>query len=366
MPHPTQPHTSAFALNVGAAESSATTTPSTHAPADGPPVKPTPPRSEPDPAKPEVAPGIGHNRGPPQLEEGDVLNGGEEIHAYICRLLGREQKLSTTYSQLARGLIPARKFGALYIQTVSFRAVRGYTIIAALLDELAFWRSDDSANPDEEVMNALRPAMATVPGAMVLCASSPYARRGVLWKAYSRHFRSPGRTLVWKADTRRMNPTVPEEVIAEAYANDPASAAAEYGAEFRTDIESFVAREVVDALVVAGRHELPPMSEITTYQGFVDPSGGSNDSMTLAIGHIEGPDHDHRVLDLVREVPPALQPRIGLSRNSPRPCTTVTSRRCMATATAASGRPNAFARIALPTSPPKSQSRNFTANCFRY
>jgi hypothetical protein len=66
-----------------------------------------------------------------------------------------------------------------------------------------------------------------------------------------------------------MNPTVPEGVIAEAYEDDPASAAAEYGAEFRTDVETFVSREVVDAAVVAGRHELPPVDRLR-YVGFVD------------------------------------------------------------------------------------------------
>jgi hypothetical protein len=46
--------------------------------------------------------------------------------------------------------------------------------------------------------------------------------------------------LVWQADTRAMNPRVAPEVIAAAYATDEAAAAAEYGAEFRRDIESFV------------------------------------------------------------------------------------------------------------------------------
>src|SRR6516165_10593741 len=50
------------------------------------------------------------------------------------------------------------------IQTASFRSVRGHTIIAALLDECAFWRDETSANPDEEILAALRPAMATIPG----------------------------------------------------------------------------------------------------------------------------------------------------------------------------------------------------------
>jgi hypothetical protein len=47
-----------------------------------------------------------------------------------------------------------------------------------------------------------------------------------------------------------MNPTIDEDVIGAAYAEDEASAAAEYGAEFRRDIETFIAREAVDAAVI--------------------------------------------------------------------------------------------------------------------
>jgi hypothetical protein len=52
------------------------------------------------------------------------------------------------------------------ILAASFRTVRGYTLVAALCDEIAFWRSDESTNPDTEIIAALRPAMATVPNAM--------------------------------------------------------------------------------------------------------------------------------------------------------------------------------------------------------
>jgi hypothetical protein len=56
------------------------------------------------------------------------------------------------------------------IHTANFRSVRGYTIAVALLDEIAFWYSDaDSASPDTEILAALRPAMATIPG----CAGVP-------------------------------------------------------------------------------------------------------------------------------------------------------------------------------------------------
>jgi hypothetical protein len=54
-----------------------------------------------------------------------------------------------------------------------------------------------------------------------------------------------------------------------------------------------------------GRREFPPMSGVQ-YCAFVDPSGGSSDSMTLAIGH-RG-DGDRVVLDAVRERRPPFSP----------------------------------------------------------
>src|SRR6266567_6067993 len=99
--------------------------------------------------------------------------------------------------------------------TASFRSSRGFTLIAALCDETAFWRSDEtSANPDSEIINALRPAMATIPNSMLLAASSPYARKGELWNAYHRyHGRDDAPALVWHAPTKVMNPTVPQSII---------------------------------------------------------------------------------------------------------------------------------------------------------
>ena len=48
------------------------------------------------------------------------------------------------------------------VHSASFRTTRGYTIVAALLDELAFWRSDEgSSNPDHEIIASIRPSMAT-------------------------------------------------------------------------------------------------------------------------------------------------------------------------------------------------------------
>ena len=219
------------------------------------------------------------------------------IYRFAAALLREVPMLKAMISRDTAEAIDLKNGITIEILTASFRTVRGYTLIAALCDEIAFWRSDESANPDSEIIGAIRPAMATIPGAMLLCASSPYARRGALWTAFRKFFGKESPVLVWKADTRTMNPTVPQSIIDEAYENDPASAAAEYGAEFRTDVETFVSREVVEAAVVAGRFELQPVRG-THYVAFADPSGGSSDSMTLAICHREG---ERVVVDCLRE-----------------------------------------------------------------
>jgi hypothetical protein len=194
------------------------------------------------------------------------------------------------------------------IQTASYRTVRGRTVVAALCDELAFWRNDEgTSNPDTEIINALRPAMATIPGARLLKASSPYARRGILWTDYRKHYGvEDAATLVWQATTREMNPSVPQSFIDAAYADDAANAAAEYGGLFRTDLEAFVSKEVVDACTVPGRFELPMLKNVRTqYFAFVDPSGGSSDSMTLCVGHDE---NGIVVIDAIRERRPPFSP----------------------------------------------------------
>src|SRR6516165_8361490 len=106
-----------------------------------------------------------------------------------------------------------------------------------------------------------------------------------------------------------MNPTVPQQLIDAALLEDPARAAAEFLGEFRSDIESFVDREVVEGAVITGRRELAPASGVS-YVGFVDPSGSAADSMTLAIAHRED---DVVVLDAVRERRPKFSPESVVS-----------------------------------------------------
>lgn len=197
------------------------------------------------------------------------------------------------------------------VHTASYRVTRGYTLVAVLADEIAFWPPEDSATPDTEIIRAVRPGLSSIPHSMLLMASSPYAKRGVLWESYKRHYgKNDAPVLIWKASTEDMNPRIDPAIIAEARETDPESAAAEYDGNFRDDVAVFVSREVIDVCVQDGVAEIEPVRFGVQYSAFIDPSGGSSDSMTLAIAHDE---NGRPTLDLIREVRAPFSPEAVVS-----------------------------------------------------
>jgi hypothetical protein len=233
------------------------------------------------------------------------------IMRFILGLLESTPKLKAQIANVTQSSIELRNRVVLEIHTASFRSTRGYTILACLLDEIAFWPVDEtSADQDAEVLAALKPAMATVPASMLLAASSPYAKKGSLWEAHSKHFGKDGDpVLIWQAATREMNATVPQAFIDEHMAEDEARARAEYMAEFRSDLEAFVSREALQACVATEIYERAHDPLLGNYLAFCDPSGGAADPMTLAIGHY---DFEKRIaiIDCIREAKAPFSPEL--------------------------------------------------------
>ncbi len=198
------------------------------------------------------------------------------------------------------------------VLTASKAAPRSRSYALAIIEEAAYLETDEeSADPDVELLRALRPALARVPGSLLVVVSSPFAQRGILHAAAERHAAgtAPARELYVTGTTLELNPTFDEQAVADAYAEDPTGARTEYGAEFRNDIDTFMSVEAVAAVTVAARRELPPLPSIA-YVGFLDFAGGSGrDSATLAIAHaVERDGQRVGVLDLVREVRPPFSP----------------------------------------------------------
>lgn len=194
------------------------------------------------------------------------------------------------------------------VTPANFKTVRGPTLVAAVCDEIAFWHIENAANPDREVLRALRPGLMTLNGPLFVL-SSPYAKKGELYAAYRRDFGPKGdpRVLVIQAPTLAMHQSAKiEREVARAYERDAESAKAEYGAQFREGISDFVSVEVVDACTDAGVVAREPQPH-TTYTAFIDPAGGSGqDSMTLAIGHRD--EQGHGILDHVAGIAPPFSP----------------------------------------------------------
>ena len=194
------------------------------------------------------------------------------IMRYIAALLNHVPMLKHMVVRQDTESVDLDNMVSIEITTASYRTIRGYTVVAALCDEIAFWRSEESANPAEEILSALRPAMSTIPGALLIGLGTPYKRSGPLYDSYRRHYgQTESPVLVVQADTRTMNPTVSPSVIDRAMEIDPVAAHAEYLAVFRSDVGGFMDAELIERAIEPGRRERTPVSGIH-YQAFVDPS----------------------------------------------------------------------------------------------
>jgi hypothetical protein len=186
------------------------------------------------------------------------------------------------------------------IATNDFRGIRGRPILAAALDEVAFYRDDTSASPDSELYGALKPGVLTlIDQAMLIGISTPHKKSGLLWEKYNESFGvNDDDCLVIKATSLQLNPTLPTDFIEKEIAKDPELNRAEYLCEWRTDISSFVSSEIVDAAIVKGRHVISPNDRPCV--GFVDVSGGVHDSHTCAVAFKD--EYGVAVLACAREV----------------------------------------------------------------
>jgi hypothetical protein len=78
------------------------------------------------------------------------------------------------------------------VRPCNFKTLRGPTYIAIVADEVAFWfTSTDFANPDVEVLAAVRPGLLTTRGPLMM-VSSAYAMHGELYDAFKKYYGAAG------------------------------------------------------------------------------------------------------------------------------------------------------------------------------
>jgi hypothetical protein len=214
--------------------------------------------------------------------------------------LGKEvANIKRTEIEFKNGIVVA-------VHSNSFRTVRGRTLVACVMDEVAFWRDEASATPDIEAFRAIMPALATTNG-MLIGISTPYRRIGLLHQKYREHYGQPGdRVLVVQGSSKAFNPSLADDEISAQRSADPTAAASEWDAEFRSDISSYLDEASIEAAVEYSRPlEIPPADRSTFYKAFCDASGGvGHDSYTVAIGHREKGNDGRYIIDVVRGTQP--------------------------------------------------------------
>ncbi len=180
-------------------------------------------------------------------------------------------------------------------------ATRGWSIPAAVLDEVAFFRLEGAAESDVEIQASVRRGMLAFPSPRLVKISTPYLKSGLLHDDFRASFgQDDPHRLVWRAPSLLMNPTIRASALDRVLALDPSRFAREYLAEFSEDLDAFLPADWVDAAVAVGRRELEPVDDVA-YTAAIDASGGGADAFTLRIGHAEQRDDSTVVVqDLLR------------------------------------------------------------------
>lgn len=108
---------------------------------------------------------------------------------------------------------------------------RGVPVLFALLDEAAFFLSDEHVANGEDIFNALAPRL--LPGGQIAIVSSPWLEGGLLYKEFTRNHGRPTTALASFCPTlvMRSDPHVLATVARESE-RDPENARREFGAEF--------------------------------------------------------------------------------------------------------------------------------------
>jgi hypothetical protein len=211
------------------------------------------------------------------------------VFGYVRGFLDASSLLRREVTAANQFEITLRNGIVIAVHSNSFRTVRGRTLVAAIFEEIAYWRDESSANPDVETYRAVLPSLATTNG-MLIGISTPYRKLGLLFQKHRDHFgQSDDDVLVLQGPSQTFNPNLDEATLAAQRAADPTAASAEWDAEFRADLAAFLDDALIDGAVEHGRPlELSPRSGYAHYVAFTDPAGGVGaDAYTIAIGHKE-------------------------------------------------------------------------------
>ena len=230
------------------------------------------------------------------------------VFEYCLGFLTASPALAAEIVSTTRHEIRLRNGIVIATHSNSYRTIRGKTLCACIMDEVSFWRSEDSAMPDTETYSAVLPSLLTTNG-MLVGISTGYRRTGLIYSKHRDYFGvDSDDTLVVQGSSQDFNQTLDDAAIAAQRAADPSAADSEWEGTFRTDIANFLDDALITEATDLHRPlELPPRAGVN-YVAHVDAAGGTGgDAYTIAIGHKED---EELIIDVVRGTKGTYDPHV--------------------------------------------------------
>lgn len=110
-------------------------------------------------------------------------------------------------------------------------AVRGRSLVSAVLSEAAFFRDSSAVVNDLDVFRAVMPRV--MPGGLTVLESTPWAEAGLLYDEHSRNFGTPRSSIAAHAPTLLMRDDErTAQIVANERERDPDNAEREFDAQF--------------------------------------------------------------------------------------------------------------------------------------
>ena len=232
-------------------------------------------------------------------------NQSGKVYEYVLGNFNNVESLKPYIKSVTREEILLTNQISIQISSADHKTIRGGQAWLYIFDELGFFPTDEQGSTsDRKIMDAAIPALSMLNG-MCIAISTPWIKKGELWDIYKENFREDGdpECIVACGSTLDYNPLVDPKFIerlkkrGESYNNEVLG-------QFRTDVGSFISRDLIESLVL-DYEMLPPSKHI--HYSFSDMSGGAGgDAAVTCIGHEESTSEGTIIVidRLIETVPP--------------------------------------------------------------
>jgi hypothetical protein len=161
------------------------------------------------------------------------------------------------------------------------RLVQGFNAAIVWLDEAAGFKDETAVSNFEDVLDAVRPATATVADSVILITTLPGVKSGSIHDAWQSRLERDA--LVWKTSSVEFNPSLAESEEYKRALKRPEHWKLFYSGEFCDARSALIPANFIESAVPKGRTEVPPEEVSGCWAGLGCDFAQSSDDCAAAI-----------------------------------------------------------------------------------